>query len=148
MNLEYILQEFGKKNGLGQLQLKASGKCSVVVNNHLVVTFESSLVDQGFFIYSVISEVPIEREKELYLIALKGNLFHKETGGGSIGYHESSNSLILFFYLEEEEIKYSVFEKKFENFISHLVYWKNKIASPDNENRDTPKDDDLKIFYA
>ena len=158
MKLEHLLQEFGKKKELGKLELAPSGKCKVVVNNKLVVSFEKSLDGKGFFIYAVVTQIPPEREKELSLMALGGNLFRKETGDASLGYLPQSRSLVLFKYLEEANIDYPGFDNKFEKFLQYLAYWKNKVEvetapelqdiSLDKHIFDLQRHKDMKIFFA
>lgn len=158
MKVEHLLEEFGLKKGLGKLELGALGKCRIVVDNVLVVTIEKSLDNRGFFIYSVVSEIPPEKEKELGLMALGGNLFRKETGEASLGFHPKSRALILFSYIDEGVIDYAGFEDKFNDFIKYLAYWKNKveIEAPPELNDisiekhifDLKKHKDLKIFFA
>lgn len=158
MKIEHILQEFGKKKGLGQLELGSSGKLRVVVNNKLIVSFEKSLDGRGFFIYAVVTQVPLEREKELSLMALGGNLFRKETGEANLGYLPQSRALVLFEYIEEANIDYPGFDNKFEKFLKYLAYWKNKVeveAAPelqdislDKHIFDLRRHKDMKIFFA
>lgn len=158
MKLEHLLEEFGIKKGLGKLGLDSLGKCRVVVDNWLMLNIEKSLDNRGFFLYSVVTEVTPEREKELGLMALGGNLFCKETGEANLGYLPQSRALVLFSYIEEATIDYPGFEEKFSKFIQYLAYWKNKVeqeASPqlrdialDKHILDLQRHKDLKIFFA
>ncbi len=128
MDLENILIEYGKSMRLGQLQLDSNGMCTILINDDYLVTFEKLLSQEGFYIYSSIGTIPIGKEEELSLMALKGNLFGKETGQASIGYVEQSRTLVLFEFFDQF-IDYNLFNQKFNTFLKHLFYWHLKLES-------------------
>lgn len=158
MKLEDILLEHGKKKGLGKLELDNSGVCRMLVNETCVVTFEKSLNGKGFYMYASVGSVTPEREKELGLMALGGNLFGRETGQANLGYLPKSRSLVLFEYLDEDSTYYAIFEQKFEQFVQYLAYWINKVElreapgmeeiSLDKHVFDLQEHRNLKIFFA
>ena len=71
--------------------------------------------------------MPVEKEKELSVMALIGNLFGNETGKANIGYAPNNRSLVLFEYFEEEYTDFSSYYLKFEEFVGYLTYWINKL---------------------
>lgn len=127
MKLKTLLHEFSKKRHLKPLDPDYSGKCRIVINDTLFVTFEPSLLSGGFFVYSMLCKVPPERELELLKVAMSGNLFFRETGRSSIGYHESSRAFCFFHYFEEGETSYAHFERQFEEYLEYLAYWKARL---------------------
>jgi hypothetical protein len=131
MKLEDILLEHGRRDKIGKLELNASGVCSLVVNETCVVSFEKSLDGKGFFIYAVVGELPVEKEKEPSIMALIGNLFGKETGKANLGYAPHNHSLVLFEHFEEEYTDFFSYYHKFEEFIGYLAYWINKLEKSD-----------------
>lgn len=129
MDLENILTEYGKSHRLGRLQLDASGLCTLLINDHYLITFEKSLDKEGFYIYASIGQIPLEKEEEISLIALKGNLFGKETGRANIGYVEATRTLVLFEYFEHQHLDYPTFFHRFNQFTQYLFYWVVKLDS-------------------
>jgi Tir chaperone protein (CesT) family len=150
MNLESILQDYGKEQNIGKLQLDASGLCNLLVNETQIVTFEQSLSDEGFYVYSAIGAVPVGKELEYGQMALKGNLFGKETGRSSIGYVEQTRTLVLFEYFDNNGLKYMHFNERFNEFLQHLFYWKLKIQLPSKNLEQKPQveDKNKKVFYV
>lgn len=154
MDLESILVDYGKSMNLGKLQLDSSGICTLLINDHYLVTFEKSLDKDGFYIYSSIGTIPIGKESELGLMVLKGNLFGKETGQANIGYDEQSRTLVLFEYFDNNTIDYPQFSHRFNHFLQYLFYWiVNLEAGGQTSEIHHEKDvhlskDQKKIFYA
>jgi hypothetical protein len=130
MQLSSLLKELGAKKGLGKLTLDENGICRLIVNKDCLIAFEKSLIKDQFYLYSSVGVLSSEREKEVSLLALKGNLFGSETGQASLGYHPKTRSLILFESFLEKELAYAEFEKKFEKFLQYLAYWINKLNIP------------------
>ena len=158
MQLSELLKELGTKKGLGNLVLDESGLSRLIINQDQLVTFEKSINKGSFYLYAAVCELKPEREKELSLLALQGNLFGKETGEASLGYLPKTRSLVLFETFDESHLNFQEFEKKFEEFVRHLAYWINKMKTPtapsmeelslDRHVRDLKQHKDLKIFFA
>lgn len=158
MNLPNLLKQLGEKKGLGSLSLDSSGVCRLIVNQDQLLTFERSLKEGTFYLYSSVGEINADRERELTLSALQGNLFGNETGQASLGYLPKERALVLFETFNEDQLHYPEFEKKFEEFIQYLAYWINKLKKPsaptiedislDKHIRDLQQHKDLKIFFA
>lgn len=155
MNLESLLQEYGRSKNLGALKLDAAGMCTLLINDHYLITFEKSYDKEGFFIYSSIGILPPGKEKEISLIALKGNLFGKETGTSSVGLTDQ-NTLVLFEYFDENSVEYTTFLNRLNLFIQHLFYWILKLDSIEQINypsslpgeKSAGASEHKKIFYA
>lgn len=158
MKLEDLLSEYGTKKGIGKFELNETGICRFIVNETTVVSFEKSLDGKGFYIYAVVCTVPPEREKEIAVMALSGNLFRRETGEANLGYIPSSNTLVLFEYVEEYATTFPLFEKKFHEFTQYLAYWIAKIGTRSSLQLeeislqkhviDLPEHRKMKIFFA
>lgn len=129
MKLEDIIVELGDKKGFGKIEPNEAGVYYVVLNVKSVIAIERSLDGIGFYIYSSVGVLPAEREKELGLKALCGNLFGKETGHASLGLHADTRSLILFQYFEEEPLSFIDFENSFDLFLSYQAHWIEKMEA-------------------
>lgn len=158
MQLEDLLIEYGKLQGLGKLHLNSSGVCHLKINGSLVISLEKSLDGKGFHLYAIIGNLSDNKAKEIALSALMGNLFGKETGRATLGYESQTHSLVLSEYFEENTTDLMTFKENLVDFVRHLTYWiakleellsmkeesfeKNVVSQPDL------KDSKVKIFFA
>lgn len=130
MRLEQILIEYSQENNLDHtLKIDQDNKCMMTVNEINTVVFERALARNGYYIYAAIGRIPPEREAEIAILALESNLFGLETGLSQLGYAKDQRLLVLFTYLEEENVDYENFKKVFKNFTDHLLHWNEKFAS-------------------
>lgn len=151
MDLEGILLEYGALMNLGKLRLDSSGICTLLIEDHYLVSFEKSLHHEGFYVYSSIGHIPSGKEKDLALMALEGNLFGKETGRANIGYVSQSRTLVIFEYFDHETTDFAIFLQRFKDFLQHLFYWIVKLESADefpSLSSDTLSQERPNVFYA
>lgn len=151
MKLEDILIEFGNLKGLGRLSLNPSGTCYLTINDSLIVSFEKSIRNNEFYLYSTIGTIPAGKEKEFCLMALSGNLFGRETGHASLGYVPNSHSLVLFERFEEDATDIHSFSDRFNEFLSYLTYWNSKLEAVESADGSAHKDEvqpKKTIFFA
>lgn len=123
MKLEELLTEYCKLHGIVKFDFHESGICRLAINDFILINLEKSLDSSGFFIYATICNIPQEKEKQISMMALNGNLFGKETGRANIGYSEQIRSLILFEYFDESEITFKNFLERFDKFVQYVSYW-------------------------
>ncbi|MBS4167580.1 type III secretion system chaperone [Parachlamydia sp. AcF125] len=151
MQLEEILLEYGRRKGIGKLELNGEGICRLIINKTYTVSFEKSVFENGFFIYSSVGILPIDKEKELSIAALTGNLFGKETGKAQLGYEPNNRALVLFTFISQDGLNYSKFNSYFEEFIYYMLYWVSKFEELQNETKKLPhpiNEINKNIFYA
>ena len=129
MKLEDIVLELGVRKDFGKIEPNDAGIYYVVANEKSVVAIEKSLDEKGFYIYSSVGVLPEGLEEELGLKALAGNLFGKETGHATLGFHSDTRSLILFQYFAEEPLTIMEFENSFDLFVNYLAYWVEKVEA-------------------
>lgn len=129
MKLEPLIYEFSmRRTNIEFFAPDSQGRHSALVENTHLIHFETSNSKAGFFLYAGIIKVPKDQEHRIFKSALEGNLFHKETGDASIGYHEESQWLILQKFFEETNFVYSLFEENFDSFLKYLIHWKKKTG--------------------
>lgn len=156
MRLEQILSEYSKDNSIvPEFQLNEEGKCFIGINDKETVAFEHALGRNGYYCYAAIGKVPLEKEKEVFLVALEGNLFGLETGLAHIGYAKTERLLVLFQYFEEDNVNYEQFKQQFKEFTDYLLHWDQKFKGILEEPTDkTPlnipsqKEGSKTIFFA
>lgn len=140
MKLEDLLEQYSKRKKIEHAGLDEAGLCRLVINESLIVALEKSLDGRGFYLYSSVGKVPPEREREISLMALKGNLFGRETGQASLGYLPTKGVLVLFEFLEEACTDLPIFERKIDQFAAYTAYWINKL-----EQKKAPELDEISL---
>lgn len=154
MHLEEILLEYGRKNGLGRLELDEEGICRLLINKTSTISLEKSLADDGFYLYSVVGALYMDKDKEVFQAVLTGNLFGKETGKASLGYDPQTRSIVLFEFIGHEGLTYSHFQTKLEDFIYYMLFWIGKCEELQIEGEKkvsksrVHSHEDKNIFYA
>lgn len=127
MTLKALLQHFTSKWGLKELPLEKDGVARLVYDPSLILNFEPSLDNQGFFLYSSLGTVASQEEKLFFQEALTGNLFGSQTGKGCLGYLPSAHLLIYFAYYDLTFLAEAAFEEEVEQFCQYHFYWVEKL---------------------
>ena len=81
----------------------------------------------GVEMRAVISLCPAERREDLFIYLMRANLLGQGTGGARIGLDEKEKNLTLSLGLPYE-LNYHAFKEAFEEFVNHLVYWRDVVA--------------------
>lgn len=155
MKLEDILKEYSRDKNIPLLSLDNEGICRILLNEITLINFEKSENHQSFYIYTTIGFVPQANESRISMQAIRGNLFGKETGRASIGYDPKSHLLVLFMYIEENNINYSNFLHLLEEFASYAIYWLKKVEAIQQQKIDSldsplfaQETKGLRVFFA
>jgi Tir chaperone family protein CesT len=74
-----------------------------------------------------ISPCPPGRREDLFIYLMRANLLGQGTGGARIGLDEKESNLTLLLGLPYE-MNYHAFKEAFEEFVNHLVYWRDVVA--------------------
>lgn len=85
----------------------------------------------GVEMRAIISLCPRERREDLFIYLMRANLLGQGTGGARIGLEREEKNLTLSLGLPYE-LNYRAFKEAFEEFVNHLVYWRNMIAKFEN----------------
>lgn len=158
MKLLDLLKEYGSQKKIGPLQLDDQDTCRLLLDQSTVISLENSMDGEGFYIYAPVFIGAPEIVESLGLEALSGNLFGRETGSASLGWHPESQQLILFQYLKTDLLDSTLFEKTMDSFIERLHYWSEKFEeesweSPEEFSMERhfeslPHHEEMKIFFA
>jgi len=70
---------------------------------------------------------PARKREDLFIYLMRANLLGQGTGGARIGLDEKEKSLTLSLGLPYE-MNYHAFKEAFEEFVNHLVYWRDVVA--------------------
>lgn len=81
----------------------------------------------GVEMRAVISPCPSGKREDLFIYLMRANLLGQGTGGARIGLDEKEKNLTLSLGLPYE-MKYHAFREAFEEFVNHLVYWRDVVA--------------------
>ena len=86
----------------------------------------------GIAMRAILMECALENKEDLFIYLMRANLLGQGTGGARIGLEENEKNLTLSLGLPYE-MNYQDFKERFEEFVNHLVYWRNVLTNLDNE---------------
>lgn len=86
----------------------------------------------GVAMRASIAACPTTRKEDLFIYLMRANLLGQGTGDARIGLDQDEKTLTLSLGLPYEMI-YSTFREAFEEFVNHLVFWKDTVAKFENE---------------
>lgn len=135
MILSEVLSELAKVYHLPSLKLNAYGKCTLVINETLPISFETALagtatLSEGFFVYAVVGQLADKVEASEVLSYLNANLFGSQTGRATLGYDSHTHSLVLFEYFNENALDFPSFLARFTLFTGYAAYWLTRMEIP------------------
>jgi len=81
----------------------------------------------GVEMRAVIAFCPSKRREDLFIYLMRANLLGQGTGEARIGLDEQEKNLTLSLGLPYE-MNYHAFKEAFEEFVNHLVYWREIVA--------------------
>jgi len=81
----------------------------------------------GVALQAVISPCPLAKREDLFIYLMRANLLGQGTGGARIGLDEHEKNLTLSLGLPYE-MEYPAFKEAFEDFVNHLIYWRDVVA--------------------
>lgn len=95
---------------------------------------EVSLADlhPGVTMQAEIAPCLTSRQEDLFIYLMRANLLGQGTGGARIGLDGDEKNLTLLLGLPYE-MNYKVFKEAFEEFVNHLIYWRDAVAKFENE---------------
>jgi hypothetical protein len=132
MDLVQQLSTAAAESGIAELAINSGEACSVTLDSGPEITFELADNGEKLFLYApVIGHLPDDRT-EIYEAVLSLNLFGRETAGGTIGYDESRDELLLIMSREEHDGIID-FEKLTGTFVAVLEHCAKAAAGIGNE---------------
>jgi len=96
---------------------------------HFSPETEIALTDlhPGVEMRAVITLCPLGNREDLFIYLMRANLLGQGTGGARIGLDEKEKNLTLSLGMPYE-MNYQAFKEAFEEFVNHLVYWRDVVA--------------------
>ena len=127
MEIDTLLERFGKDTGLGKITLDESGSCTFDVDEMEVSLMH--IVEGGhLLIFADAGELPAEGREALLQGALKANYLFQGTNGATIAIRPDSSTLFLNRTLLLENLSYETFVQVLTDFTNALEQWKQMIA--------------------
>lgn len=127
MELKSLINQYLRLKGGYPLQSNDS-VIKLTINDDTIIAFEESLDHGNFYLFSIIDSITPERELEVLKEALTSNLFHKETGEGSIGFDKDTKALVLFEKISLEHMDEYKLQERITKFLAYLSYLKAKYG--------------------
>jgi hypothetical protein len=80
----------------------------------------------GVSMSAEIAICPKKQKEDLFMYLMRANLLGQGTGGARIGLDKDEKHLTLSLGLPYE-LNYGAFKEAFEEFVNHVVYWRNEL---------------------
>lgn len=89
-------------------------------------------LDPGMAMQSQICLCPTQKKEDLFIYLMRANLLGQGTGNTRIGLDPDEKFLTLSLGLPYE-MNYQVFKETVEDFVNHLIDWRNSVAKFENQ---------------
>ncbi len=126
--MQGLFREFGGEIGIPDLQLDEENRCNLMFDD-IAVSFELGQDEDSVYIYSYLSDAPLENREEFYARLLDANYTFKYTQGATLGVEYASKKVLLIREYGLETMRLSAFESVVERFVNLAEYWKQKIPT-------------------
>ena len=103
---------------------------SFVLNDELTIYLRD--LEPGLSMNAQILSCPDKKKEDLFIYLMRANLLGQGTNRARIGLDSDEKTLTLLLGLPYE-INYQLFKETFEDFVNHLVFWRNEIKRFNNE---------------
>jgi hypothetical protein len=103
---------------------------SFTLNENIVVYLRD--LEPGVSMQAPLTPCPTEKKEELFAYLMRANVLGQGTNGARIGLDAEEKTLTLLLGLPYE-MNYQLFRETFEDFVNHLVFWRNEIEKFKNE---------------
>lgn len=128
MELQAILDEFGRSAGLGRVGLNEDGVCRLVFDDELTVDVERVPSRGSFYLHAVVGRLPPGDDPGLLRDLLAANLFGRHTGGATLALDPGLGEILLHRELADGTTDYQAFAAALEGFVNALERSRDRLA--------------------
>ena len=148
MEIDTLLERFGKDTGLGKITLDESGSCTFDVDE-MEVSLMHIVEGDHLLIFAEAGELPAEGREALLQGALQANYLFQGTNGATLAVRPDSPMLFLNRTLLLENLSYETFAQVFSDFVNALEQWKQMLVdyrpAPSEPTAESPMSGYMKI---
>jgi len=127
MSVQSFLETFCSEFSISPVPKLNAQKCFVLPFAKRLEIFLMDL-QPGVSFWADLMLCPQKNKEELFSYLMRANLLGQGTGGSRIGLDEREKSLTLSLGIPYE-INYKAFKENLEEFVNHLLYWRDEIAN-------------------
>jgi hypothetical protein len=117
-----IMNEFAKSLGLGELSFEEDDRCTLAFDQ-VVVNFQVDGDTGELVLYAKVGELPEAPSPTLLTRLLEANLFHRGTGGATLGIESEERLIVLARNLPVEGLDPVVFGEIVTRFVNAAEFW-------------------------
>lgn len=128
--IQQFLHKLSQELSIPPPKLLEKKKFSFSLNPEIVVNVRD--LDPGLSLQAFLIQCPEKKREELFMHLMQANLLGQGTAGSRIGMNFEEKTLTLLLGLPYE-INYQLFRETFEDFVNHLIFWRNEIEKLQNE---------------
>ena len=127
MELDQLLERFGKDTGLGKLALDEADTCTFLADDMKVSLMH--IAEGGHLLcFAEVGALPAELDASFLLAVLKANYLFRGTGGATLAVSPDASMLFLNQSLLLESLSYDDFVQVLSVFVDTLTEWKKMLA--------------------
>lgn len=119
-----LLEQFCQEFQLDSPDWKKPHLCVLSLNDTIEVTLSD--LNPGVSLQATIGSCPEDHQEELFSYMMRANLLGQGTGTSRIGLDAQEKFLTLSRGLPYE-LNYPLFRDAFEDFVNHLLFWRQEI---------------------
>lgn len=129
VNIDNLLDRFGRQLGLGKLKFDENGVCRLVFDEKFNTDIE--LADDGatFYMYAVVGKIPPDNREAFYFELLSAHLFGAGTGGGTFAIDRARNEIVFNRSFSQDLTDLDVFAGEVERFVNYLELWTGRFQN-------------------
>lgn len=103
---------------------------SFFLNANIMVNVRD--LEPGVSMQAPLVACPTTKKEDLFIYLMRANLLGQGTGGARIALDSEEKTLTLLLGLPYE-MNYQLFRETFEDFVNHLIFWRNEVEKFKNE---------------
>jgi len=111
-------------------KLVSKNQFSFFLNENVVVNVRD--LEPGISLQAPLIVCPEKKREDLFIYLMRANLLGQGTNGSRIALDSEEKTLTLLIGLPYE-MNYQRFRETFEDFVNHLIFWRNEIEKFKNE---------------
>lgn len=103
---------------------------SFSLNENIMVNVRD--LEPGVSMQAPLIACPTQKKEDLFIYLMSANLLGQGTNGARIALDSEEKTLTLLLGLPYE-MNYQLFRETLEDFVNHLIFWRNEIEKFKNE---------------
>jgi hypothetical protein len=124
MALRDLMQTFGARLCLGEIELDEDGGAQILLGDTLAVDVLADEQGQGFAMVATVSRLPADKRLPAYTEVLEANAAGLGTGGVCLGIDSDRQEIVLRRHIPTTDLPLELFDQELAAFAEELAFWR------------------------